>query len=41
MGLSSVLNIAKQALLAHQLSIEVASNNIANVDTPGYTRQSL
>nr|MDA8163835.1 flagellar basal body protein [Desulfobacteraceae bacterium] len=40
-GVSDVLNIAKEALLAHQLSVQVASNNIANVDTPGYTRQTL
>lgn len=40
-GLSSVLNIAKEALLAQQLSMQVTSNNVANVDTPGYTRQVL
>jgi len=40
-GISHVLSIAKEALLTHQLSIQVASHNIANVDTPGYTRQSL
>lgn len=40
-GISHVLNIAKEALLTHQLSVQVASHNIANVDTPGYTRQTL
>jgi len=40
-GISHVLSIAKEALLTHQLSIQVAAHNIANVDTPGYTRQSL
>ena len=40
-GISHVLSIAKEALLTHQLSLQVASHNIANVDTPGYTRQSL
>jgi len=40
-GISHVLSIAKEALLTHQLSIQVASHNIANIDTPGYTRQSL
>ena len=40
-GIASVLNIAKEALLAHQLSMQVASHNVANVDTPGYTRQTL
>lgn len=40
-GVSSILNIAKEALLAHQMSIGVAGHNVANVDTPGYTRQTL
>ncbi len=40
-GISSILNIGKEALLTHQTSISVAANNIANVDTPGYTRQTL
>ncbi len=40
-SISSVLNIAKEALLTHQASISVAGHNIANVDTPGYTRQVL
>lgn len=40
-GISHVLSIAKEALLAHQLSVQVASHNVANVDTPGYTRQAL
>lgn len=39
-GITSTLDIAKQALLSHQLSTQVASHNIANVDTPGYTKQS-
>jgi flagellar hook-associated protein 1 FlgK len=39
-GITSTLDIAKQALLTHQLSTQVASHNIANVDTPGYTKQS-
>ncbi|MFQ5483009.1 MAG: flagellar hook-associated protein FlgK, partial [Nitrospinaceae bacterium] len=37
----SVLNEGKQALLTHQLAIEVTGNNIANVQTPGYTRQTV
>ncbi len=40
-GIGSVLNIAKEALLTHQSSISVAGHNIANVDTPGYSRQTL
>ncbi|HFQ80793.1 MAG TPA: flagellar hook-associated protein FlgK [Desulfobacterales bacterium] len=40
-SIASVLNIAKEALLTHQASINVAGHNIANVDDPGYTRQIL
>ncbi|MCB2183515.1 MAG: flagellar hook-associated protein FlgK [Desulfobulbaceae bacterium] len=40
-GISQVLNIAKDALLTHQQSVSVAGHNIANVDTQGYSRQSL
>ncbi|MBU0483737.1 MAG: flagellar hook-associated protein FlgK [Proteobacteria bacterium] len=40
-GVTQVLSIAKEALLAHQLSVQVSAHNIANVDTPGYTRQTL
>ncbi len=40
-GITHILSIAKEALLAHQLSVQVTAHNIANVDTPGYTRQTL
>lgn len=40
-GIGHVLSIAKEALMAHQLSIQVTGHNVANVNTPGYTRQSL
>ncbi|MBU0729639.1 MAG: flagellar hook-associated protein FlgK [Proteobacteria bacterium] len=40
-GISGMLNVAKEALLTHQLSVQVAAHNIANVDTPGYSRQVL
>jgi len=40
-GISQILNTAKEALLAHQQAISVSAHNIANVNTPGYTRQSL
>lgn len=33
------LNIAKDALLSHQAAINLTGTNIANVSTPGYTRQ--
>jgi flagellar hook-associated protein 1 FlgK len=35
----STLGLGKLALLAQQRAIQVTSNNIANVNTPGYTRQ--
>lgn len=35
------LEIGKRALLASQRGFDVTSNNIANVNTPGYTRQAL
>jgi flagellar basal body rod protein FlgC len=31
----SILNIGTRALLANQLALQVAGNNIANVNTPG------
>lgn len=40
-GISNVLNIAKEALVAHQVAIGVTGNNVANVNTPGYTRQTV
>ncbi len=41
MGLYSTLNIGRDAILTHQRAIEVAGHNIANVNTPGYSRQRL
>lgn len=35
----SMLNIAVSGLNASQVALDVASNNIANVNTPGYSRQ--
>jgi flagellar hook-associated protein 1 FlgK len=40
MGFNS-LNIAKSGLLASQISLEVTSNNISNVNTDGYSRQRV
>lgn len=37
----SVLNTAKVGLLAQQLAIEVTGQNIANVQTEGYSRQQI
>ncbi len=39
MGITSILNIARNALFAQQTSLEVLSHNIANVNTKGYARQ--
>lgn len=36
----SILNISSRALLANQAALQTAGNNIANVNTPGYSRQS-
>ncbi|GAI19854.1 unnamed protein product, partial [marine sediment metagenome] len=33
------LDIALRSLMAHQQAMEVVSHNIANVNTPGYSRQ--
>lgn len=41
MGLTSALNTARTALNVNQKAIEVVGNNIANVNTDGYSRQSV
>jgi flagellar hook-associated protein 1 FlgK len=38
-GLNTSLSIAVQALAAEQGALNVTTNNIANVNTPGYSRQ--
>ncbi len=40
-GLFQGLEIGKRALLSHQLSLQTIGHNIANVDTPGYSRQRV
>ena len=40
-GIYGVLQTGTQALLAQQKGIEVTGHNIANVNTPGYSRQKL
>jgi flagellar hook-associated protein 1 len=37
--LTSVLDIAQQALMADQFALNVTANNVANQNTPGYTRE--
>jgi flagellar hook-associated protein 1 len=39
MSIFGTLSLGKQALLAHQRAIQVASRNISNANTPGYSRQ--
>lgn len=41
MGLSIGLDTAVKALRAHQLAVDVASHNIANANSPGFSRQRL
>jgi flagellar hook-associated protein 1 FlgK len=36
---TSILSVARTGLAVHQAAIEVASHNIANAETPGYSRQ--
>ena len=40
-GLSGILNIASSGLSTAQLGLNVTSNNIANVDTPGYNAAKM
>ena len=37
----SILNIGVQALQANQVALQTAGHNIANVNTPGYSRQRV
>ncbi len=39
MSNSGLFSIARSALLTHQTSLQVISQNIANAETPGYSRQ--
>ena len=39
--MTGILNVGTRALLANQLALQTAGNNIANVNTPGYSRQSV
>lgn len=41
MSLNTSLNAGLKGILAHQKQVEVTGNNIANVNTPGYSRQTL
>ena len=37
----SLLNVGARALQANQVALQTAGNNISNVNTPGYSRQSV
>ena len=37
----SLLNVGARALLANQVGLQTTGHNIANVNTPGYSRQSV
>ncbi|MDY0299992.1 MAG: flagellar hook-associated protein FlgK [Trichlorobacter sp.] len=41
MGLSAAFEIGSAGLRIHQVAMEVMSENIANVNTPGYSRQRV
>lgn len=40
-GINSVLNMARQGMDAQQLAVQVASQNISNASTQGYSRQTI
>jgi len=40
-GLFQGLEIGRRALMAHQVRLQTIGHNIANVDTPGYSRQRV
>ena len=41
MSISSILNIARSALIAQQRAMGVTAHNVTNANTPGYSRQRL
>ena len=41
MTISSLLNIGQRALMANYAALQVTGNNVANANTPGYSRQSV
>jgi flagellar hook-associated protein 1 FlgK len=41
MGINSLVDIAKSALFTTQQAISVTGHNVANVNTPGYSRQQI
>ena len=41
MSIGSILNIGAQAMSAQQIAVQIASQNIANATTAGYSRQRV
>ncbi len=41
MGIGTILDIGSSGLFSFRIGVQVHSNNIANVDTPGYTRKRV
>ncbi|MBF0623105.1 MAG: flagellar hook-associated protein FlgK [Magnetococcales bacterium] len=41
MALSDILNVSKMGVFGSQTALKVVSHNISNVNTPGYSRQSV
>ena len=41
MSLNSIMEIGKSGLNIYQMATEVTSQNISNVNTPGYSRQQV
>ena len=39
MGLMNAFNIGREGLFVHGKRVEIAAKNIANIDTPNYTRK--
>ncbi|MCX7984367.1 MAG: flagellar hook-associated protein FlgK [Bacteroidetes bacterium] len=40
-SLSTVLEVARRALMAHRIAMDTVGHNVANAETPGYTRQRV
>ena len=40
-GIGGALDIARWSMYSSQLAIEIASHNIANANTEGYSKQKL
>ena len=40
-GLFQGLEVGRRALLSHQVTLQTVGHNIANINTPGYTRQRV